>query len=250
MQKNKFTPTVSIVTVTYNSAKSLEKTIISVINQQYSDYEFIIIDGKSNDQTSLVVERYSDNIDIFVSEKDDGVYDAMNKSLNHIRGKWVLFLNSGDTFEDNSTLSKVFSKTYDDKCCAIYGDAYCDNRGKLNYVKAKPFWNSIPFSYGSGICHQAIFIKSEFMKALRYDTTYMISSDFDLMVRLFRESRDFVYIKIPICIYETCYGLSARNRLKALEECRKITKRNKDFDYWKMYIILSIKYIARIILNI
>lgn len=250
MKENYNHPKVSIVTVTYNVARSLERTINSVINQRFSDYEYVIIDGRSSDNTSTLIEQYRDKIDVFISEKDEGVYDAMNKSLNYIRGEWVLFLNSGDTFADSNTLNNIFNKSYKDTCCAIYGNAYCDNRGNLNYVKAKPFWFYTPFSYGSGICHQAIFIKSEYMKELRYDTNFRIASDYDMMVRLYSKNKDFFYINIPICIYETSYGLSARNHLKALEECRLITKRKKDIEYWKMYIVFSFKYVLRKLFNI
>lgn len=243
-------PKVSIVTVTFNARAALEKTINSIINQKFTDYEYIIIDGNSQDNTSSIIDKYKSHIDVYVSEKDGGVYYAMNKSLNFITGDWVIFLNAGDTFASDDTLGDIFCKKYDEKYCAIFGDAYRDNRGKLSYIKANPFWNYSPFSYGSGICHQSIFINSIIMKRIKYDVKYRIASDFDMMVRLYSLSRNFLYVNLPICTYETSYGLSARNRLKALEECRLITNREKDTEYWKNYLLLSAKYVVRRILNV
>ena len=101
------TPLISIITVVYNDAKGLEKTILSVVEQNASNYEFIVVDGNSEDGTLYVIRQHSDDIDIVISEPDKGLYDAMNKGLNLANGKWIYFLNSKDHLLTKNTLQEV-----------------------------------------------------------------------------------------------------------------------------------------------
>src|SRR5699024_3733405 len=104
-----FNPKISIITVVFNNAKDIEYTIQSVLNQSYEHVEYIIIDGLSTDGTLDILNKYRAQIDILISEKDKGIYDAMNKGLEQATGDYVLFLNSGDAFYDKNTLSEVFT---------------------------------------------------------------------------------------------------------------------------------------------
>ena len=105
---------ISIITVVFNSVNYIEETINSVINQTYSNIEYIIIDGSSTDGTKELINKYKTKIDYYISEKDHGIYDAMNKALNHVTGSWIVFMNSGDKFYNNKVLSDInLNSTYD-----------------------------------------------------------------------------------------------------------------------------------------
>src|SRR5438552_2810029 len=107
-------PQLSIITVNLNNAEGLEKTIQSVIRQQFSDYEYIIIDGASADGSVEVIKKFSDKISNWVSEKDSGIYNAMNKGIRLAAGNYLLFLNSGDTLCENSTARLFQPDLFDD----------------------------------------------------------------------------------------------------------------------------------------
>lgn len=100
---------ISIITVCYNSCTNIEKTIKSVLSQNYDNIEYIIIDGKSTDGTIEIIQKYSNNIDTFISEPDNGIYDAMNKGIKHSTGEWLMFMNAGDTYISNDSLKGFIS---------------------------------------------------------------------------------------------------------------------------------------------
>lgn len=114
--------TVSIITITYNNAQGLEKTIKSVINQTYKLKEFIIIDGGSTDETKLLASRYKEEINSFTSEPDYGIYDALNKGIRKAKGEWIVCMNAGDLFASNDVLDKVFGKGVPANKSFIYSD--------------------------------------------------------------------------------------------------------------------------------
>ena len=119
--KTKPDPFITIVTVCYNCAEMIEKTLKSVIGQCYSKKEYIAIDGASTDGTKKIVEQFIDSIDYFVSEPDEGIYHAMNKAVKVAKGEWIIFMNAGDMFVNNEVLEKV-SYSLSDKTDALYGD--------------------------------------------------------------------------------------------------------------------------------
>src|SRR5699024_3500796 len=149
------------ITVVFNNAKDIEYTIQSVLNQSYEHVEYIIVDGLSTDGTLDILNKYRAQIDILISEKDKGIYDAMNKGLEQATGGYVLFLNSGDAFYDKNTLSAIFTDS--EGADIYYGETKLidENRkiiGDRRHKTPEKFtWKS--FRYGMNICHQAIFIK-------------------------------------------------------------------------------------------
>jgi len=114
--------TVSIVTVTYNNEKGLERTIWSVMNQTYKYKEFIVVDGGSNDDTKSLVAKYKKHINIFISEPDNGIYDALNKGINLAKGEWIVCMNAGDVFASNVVLDEILSKKISEEIDFIYSD--------------------------------------------------------------------------------------------------------------------------------
>lgn len=159
-QENISVPKISIITVSYNAITEIEKTILSVINQTYTNIEYIIIDGGSTDGTVNIIKQYNDKISIWKSEPDHGVYDAMNKGIKLATGEWILFMNSGDTFHDNMVVADIFQNTkYADKVGVIWGDTdFYDGDKFVEKSKKTPFTKTVmPYRTGMGISHQSLF---------------------------------------------------------------------------------------------
>ena len=232
---------ISVVTICYNSASCIERTIQSVIKQTYQDVEYIIIDGKSTDNTLAIVERYRMPNMVIISEHDQGPFDAMNKGLEIATGEWVIFMNSGDYFANEYVLSDVFAKRYDDYD-VLHGYIY------RNFISSETLWKDIPFydlnkKYkGMNICHQSIFTRTSVAKKMKFDTSYRMSADYDMMMRIFTSSGKFKQLEIPIAVYDTT-GMSNVNRLKTFEEeCRicKLSKLSMIYWFYKLKITVGV----------
>ena len=108
--ENQAPPKVSVITVVKNDVDNIRRTIESVVHQTYPNIEYLVVDGNSNDGTKGIIEEYTDQIDVYISESDDGIYHAMNKGILNSNGDWIGILNSGDEYIDNNTIKKVFSE--------------------------------------------------------------------------------------------------------------------------------------------
>lgn len=162
-------PLVSIITVVYNAVSTIETTIQSVVDQQYDEVEYIIIDGGSTDGTIDIIKKYNDKIALWISEPDNGIYDAMNKGVAYAKGKWILNINAGDTLI--SIPVEILSKTSIEQFAAICGSVLLDNKVKL---KAKYNWtlkirNTLP--------HQSLFYNKKMIYA-DYNLNYKVYADF------------------------------------------------------------------------
>ena len=221
-------PTFTIVTVVYNGEDEIEETIKSIIEQTYKDIEYIIVDGASTDNTIKIVKTYEDNITYWSSEKDSGIYDAMNKGIDLANGKWVNFMNAGDTFADNDTLSKIV-KNIEENSDIIYGDRYYLKNNKKTLQKAKhidTIFEKMPFG------HQSVFIKNEVLKKFKFNDTYKFAADYNLLMQLYLEKYNFQYIEIPICNFIS--GGQSESGLRPYLEVLKIL-----FDNCKDYKIIE-----------
>ena len=189
---------ISIITVCFNSASTIEDTIKSVISQTHKDIEYIIIDGGSTDETLSIIENYRESISCVISEPDDGLYDAMNKGIRAATGDVIGILNSDDVFFDNNTIRKINDALAD--VDAVYGDIafYKEN----NFEKIVRYYSSKTFTkkkLGFGVmpAHPSLYVKrSRLLEAGFYDTRYKIAADFDMVVRLFQQV-DFTSLYIP-----------------------------------------------------
>ncbi len=166
-------PIFSIITITYNAGEYITDTMKSVNEQVCHNFEHIIVDGASSDNTLFIVRQFNNPSTIIISEKDNGLYDAMNKGLSMARGKYVIFLNAGDTFASPLTLS-LFSEATRNDPDIIYGDTIIVDKARR--FKA-PRHLSVPekltfqsFSHGMLICHQAFCVKKSI--APQYDLSY------------------------------------------------------------------------------
>lgn len=210
---------ITIVTVCYNCQDSIEETLKSVVKQDYPSLEYIIIDGKSTDGTLDIVHKYQDHIAVLVSEKDQGIYDAMNKGLLRATGEWIFFLNSGDVFHDTHVLSALFAEnnTKDsDVCWGNYDVRWYDRI--LHREATLPFFKNKSFYHGMGFTHQAVFVRTHLAKSLMFDTNYKCCADYNMMIQLYRSGAQFLYIPITIALVEGRGGFSVENRKKQFKE--------------------------------
>ena len=190
----------SVVTVNLNNNFGLEKTITSVIDQTFTDFEFIVIDGASEDGSREVIQKYSDQLAYWLSEKDTGVYNAMNKGILRAKGKYLLFLNSGDYLASENVLQTLF--TYGCHQDIIYGNATWTEDEK-SYDGWSPDTLNFEFFKENSLPHQATFIKrSLFKKIGLYDEKERIISDWTFFVRAFFQyncSYRHVNLNIAVC---------------------------------------------------
>jgi len=184
---------VSVITVCLNSKETIEDTIKSVRGQDYADIEHIVIDGGSTDGTVDILRRYEGASCRFVSEPDDGIYDAMNKGLRNSTGQIIAFLNSDDTYAGQTTISKVVATIRQNGYEALYGDIeYVDGR---NFNKVVRYWRAGDYKKGAFYTgwvppHPTFFCKRELFEEFGcFDTTYRVAGDFELMFRFVETHR-------------------------------------------------------------
>lgn len=234
----------SIITITYNCEAFIEKTIQSVLEQNFKDFEYIIIDGNSSDATLKIINKYRELVDIIVSEPDQGIYDAMNKGLNLAQGQFVNFLNAGDSFCSPDILELVKDKIeMDTKIVSGDFNLFNLNSGLNKKIKTKKL-NIENLKRDFRACHQAIFINHKI--APNYDKSFKIRADYLWVIEsvLKVTNRQIVKINIPIINYLQ-EGSSFHSFWKSLYELILIQK-NK-FNY---QIILNVDiYILRILRN-
>lgn len=226
MSINSANPVFSIITVTYNAQKVLEKTIESVRSQTYPHIEYLIIDGGSSDNTLKIIERNKDCIQYVVSEPDKGIYDAMNKGIQAAKGDYLIFLNAGDCFFDSDTLMCVADQLYGSTLPdIIYGEtAIVDYRGyflHMRHLSAPRQLNWTSFKQGMLVCHQAFWVKRELAITEAYNLQYRYSADVDWCIRIMKKSARMLYTE-QILINYLNEGTTTRHRLASLFERYRI----------------------------
>lgn len=202
--------TLSIITINFNNAIGLQRTIESVMSQTFNDFEYILIDGGSSDESIDVIEKYSDKIAYWVSESDNGIYDAMNKGIAVAKGKYCLFLNSGDYLYAKEVLQNVFKNNLTEDI--IYGDLALEKNKTFLRTKIHPDKLSDYYLLVEVIGHQAQFIKRILFERFgNYNTQYSIIADYELFIRLFYKHKIITrHLPIIIAVYDLS-GLSAEN---------------------------------------
>lgn len=189
-------PKISIITVVWNDAVGLERTILSVIDQTYNNIELIVIDGQSTDGTVAVIKKYDDKIDYWVSEKDKGIYDAMNKGIKASSGTWINFMNAGDTFVHSKVIDKINWNNYKD-VSLLYGNKIQDQKivypFDIKYLKCGEIMG----------CHQAMFFNKLILKSkLYYDISFKIYADYELVNKIYIQKHRIQYVNYDIAIFE------------------------------------------------
>lgn len=234
---------VSIITVCYNSEKEIELTLKSVSEQLYSNIEYIIVDGKSSDATLNIVGKYKNIVDILISEKDNGIYDAMNKGVAASSGEWVIFMNSGDCFADKNVLKNIFENNFfDPNVGIIYSDTYVRASGFVKLMVCNnPFWMDKHYIHGKNICHQSSLTRRDLAIRFPFDLSLAISSDFKMFCDIYRAGYKFVYVDHPIAVYEVENGMSKKYPVIAFKESAQILERDHGIRYCYFLIIFKFK---------
>ncbi|HTM97624.1 MAG TPA: glycosyltransferase family 2 protein [Pedobacter sp.] len=214
-------PKLSVITIVYNNVKGIERTMLSVLNQTYSNIEYLIIDGASTDGTKEIIETYQSRVTRFISEPDKGIYDAMNKGLALVTGDYVLFMNSGDEIYAPETVAEVFAS-------APSGDIYYGETemfdenwkslGQRRHRAPEHFdWHS--FKFGMNISHQAIYIKRSLTEP--FNLAYKYSADIDWILKAAKKSSNIVNTHQYVAKY-LVGGISKKKHWASLKERFKI----------------------------
>ena len=208
----------SIITINYNNREGLRKTIESVVNQTWQEFEYIVIDGGSTDGSIDVVKQYSDRIDYWVSEPDRGIYHAMNKGIDVVQGEYCIFINSGDCLYSNETLEFVSVKL--DGTDVIVGTLMLDS-GEL---WASPSEITLPYMYNYSLSHPASFISTDLLKKYHYDENLKIVSDWKFFVQvLIMDGVSYKSISQIISFFDSS-GVSSNNYKLLFKERHYVLK--------------------------
>ena len=221
--EEKHNPVFTIITVTYNAAQWIERTIQSVISQTYPSIEYIIVDGGSTDETMDIITNYKLQITKSISESDKGLYDAMNKGLKLATGDYVWFINAGDRIYSNNTVQEIVDRL---SPCTLYpvpdiiygeteiSDAQGNSLG-MRRLKApeKLTWKS--FKMGMLVSHQSFIVKREIAET--YDLQYRYASDIDWCIRCLKKANNVLNTHLTLSWFLEA-GLSAANRKNSLKE--------------------------------
>ena len=208
------TPRLSIITVTFNSEKTIERTLKSVAEQTHKNIEHIVIDGASTDGTLTIIEKYKDGISYFRSESDRGVYDAMNKGIAAAHGDVIAFLNSDDFYEDHHTLSQIASEMKDEQIDAVFGDVVFFEAGQPGRIVRR--FNSSRFradmlAWGWMPAHPGLFVrKCLFDRVGVFRPEYRLAGDFEFMVRIFKDKKINYKALNTVLVRMQLGGLSTR----------------------------------------
>lgn len=221
-------PLISVITINYNNAKGLQKTIDSVINQTYKEFEFIVIDGSSTDNSKQIIEKKTNNISYWVSENDKGIYDAQNKGILKAKGDYYLFLNSGDVLSDKFILGKIVPFLSSNKSF-YYGNLLLLKENKKEEHLA-PKEIDLDFLLNSTFWHPCVFIKSELFKQFGlYNTSFDICGDYEFFIRcLLKPNIATEYLNEFITVFDGD-GIS--------NDVSKIEQQNKERELaWKLNV--------------
>jgi glycosyltransferase involved in cell wall biosynthesis len=234
------TPKLSIITVNLNNAAGLRKTIESTVSQSFRDFEYIVIDGGSSDESTHVIRDFNDRITYWVSEPDKGIYSAMNKGIQKAEGTYLQFLNSGDWLANPCVLEEVIK--YAGKADILYGDTinYYGTKGELKEAR---FPDKFTFDYffTSSIPHPSSFIKRElFDRYGLYDESFRIVSDWEFfLLTIIKHNTTYLHLKFPISVYDM-NGMSenpANKQLMASEVKESLSRHFPNFlpDYEELH---------------
>ncbi|MBR4482173.1 MAG: glycosyltransferase [Prevotella sp.] len=205
---------VTIITVCRNNAQGLERTIRSVESQTWQKKEYLVIDGASTDETLTVIKSHEASMTRWVSEPDNGIYDAMNKGVRMAHGTWIIFMNAGDTFASADTLERVFGNPQE--ADVIYGDVIKEECGMWNVESGRIKKAEAPRnSHRMFFCHQSAFVRRSCLTEFPFDTNHRMSADFKQIKQLYLSGKSFLQLDFPVAVFDT-QGVSNTSRSAGL----------------------------------
>jgi len=236
---------ISIITVCINADKYIENCIQSVISQTYKNYEYIVIDGGSADQTNEIIQKYTDQISVYISEPDDGIADAMNKAISLSSGEYIFFVHADDYLISPTILTEIFAYIDVTSPICIF-NLNKSEHGIVTELKPRGFNSWMNFK--TGIYHQgSICKKSLFVDIGSFDVNLRIAMDYEFFLRSYRAGIKHEYYNFPICVMRDT-GVSSRVDKKSLNarfrEERRIQKQHCNtflmkiiyVIYWPLYL--------------
>lgn len=235
----------SIITINYNNREGLQKTIESVVNQTWQEFEYIVIDGGSTDGSVDVIKQYSDRIDYWVSEPDKGIYHAMNKGIDVAKGEYCNFMNSGDCLYENTTLENIKDEL--ENISIINGKTIFDN----GWTVFPPKVLSLNFFLKDTINHQSSFIETKLLKRYKYDEKYKIVSDWKFWINtLIFDNCSYRTTDTVIALSDS-NGLSLTNHALRIQENKMVLNElvperilcdyQKNKDDWETNLYIDMK---------
>ena len=231
---------VSVVVVCYNETRDrICRTLSSVVGQTYKNVEIVVVDGGSNRESISAFDEFSSDISFFISEPDEGIYDAMNKGVSHSNGEWVMFINVGDSLYSKSTLQN-FLTNGNMKYDILYGDIY---REDMNITSKPPKYINRFMFYSSYFCHQSLLFRRQlFTQVGLFDLSYKLLADRDWIFKAYVDGASFKYEPILVCSYEGG-GVSTNSQTvnRELMEMRK-----KSFSKAERMFYLIINFTVKI----
>jgi len=228
-QSSNNAPLFSVVTVVYNGEKHIEQTIQSVLQQSYPNIEYIVVDGNSTDKTVDIIKKYENQIDYWVSEKDTGIYNAMNKGIKLCSGDYISFINADDWYKEE-IFTKIVDKLSSEKPDYIVGNVVMldenDKYLKTLAVDFNIYKRFMPFG------HPGLFVKKDIVQNFKFNEEYKIVADYDFCIKLIEEKLSYKCLPYDIA-YFRIGGVS--NTLNTTNEIFQIHKRHFGFShalYW------------------
>ena len=241
-------PRISIITIVYNGVLEIESTIQSVLNQEYSDIEYIIIDGASTDGTQKVVERFNSSLAYFESSPDEGISDAFNKGISHATGELIGLINSGDILAPyalQNVANNYLAIEQMDKMLILHGNIQMGlNSGKVY----RPFQLD-SFIYHMAIWYPTTFVTNEVYQQFKYRNNFKIAMDYDLFSRVYASKASFKHIDETL-VYMDTSGLSNSHAIQGFKEVRRSSRENLKVSFLKSHLFYSYRCILFYLIKI
>ena len=214
-KKTTVSPVISVIIPVYNAEKSLKLALESVFSQNYADYEVIIVDGLSTDNSLKIVDEFTSKVNKLISERDVGIYDAMNKGINIAKGEWLFFLGA-----DDKLYPEVFEKVYpflNDEYKVVFGDVMFDNNYRM------PCFLGSRTIFQNTLHHQSAFYHKSNFHSFCYDTSLKILADYELNLQIYLRKLPFLHI--PVVITKCATGGASSGLYLSWSETNKVRKR-------------------------
>lgn len=217
-------PKITVVTVVRNAEETIETTLKSVLAQDYPNLEYIVVDGDSKDATPSIIQQYVNQIDKYVSEPDQGIYDAMNKASELASGIWILYMNAGDRFHSSSSLSQLTEALYSDADVIFAGvaEVLVDSlETRMFHRMPRPIeniWYQMPTS------HQSILVRLTVQQSYRFDIRYRWCADHDMLARIYRDGGTFINGNVLLCVFDCSSSGIHRNPYRYIQERWQLSK--------------------------